>query len=121
MKSFLGKMLVVATVLLVILAGIFCYQGIQSTNLHCSVDMNHTSFWCSDFLSHGTIISDAITATLFTVLSILVVFISIKPIIALFSKLKQLIRYKPKIRDKIPILPPILLAISNGIIHPRIP
>ena len=86
---------------------------------HCSGDVD--SFWCSDFLFHGTIISDAITAILVTVLSVLVVFISIKPVAALFAKLKQAVKQILKIRDKIPVLSPIQLAISNGIIHPRIP
>jgi hypothetical protein len=106
---------------MVLVAGVFCYQGIQSSNSHCSVDMNHTSVWCSDFISHGTIISDAIITTFTTILSILAVLVSIKPLFALFTRIKQVITLLYKTRDRIPIFSPIQLAISDGIIHPRIP
>lgn len=121
MKSILK---ITSTILLtstIIVAGVFCYQGMQSTSSHCSVDMNHTSVWCSDFISHGTIISGAIIITFATILSILAVLVSIKPLFALFTKIKQVTTLLYKARDRISIFSPIQLAISNGIIHPRIP
>jgi hypothetical protein len=103
------------------MAGVFCYQGMQSMSSHCSVDMNHASVWCSDFISHGTIISSAIITTFATILSILAVLVSIRPLFNLFKVVRKIISYISRGRDKIPILSPIQIAISNGIVHPRIP
>ncbi len=121
MNSLVKKITVIAISFMILMAGVFCYQGMQSMSSHCSVDMNHTSVWCSDFISHGTIISSAIITTFATILSILAVLFSIKPLFALFTKIKQVTTLLYKTRDRIPILSPIQLAISNGIIHPRIP
>lgn len=121
MNSLIKKITIIAISFMILMAGVFCYQGMQPMNPHCSVDMNHTSVWCSDFISHGTIISSAIITTFATILSILVVLISIRPLFALLTKIKQAVTQITKIKDKIPILSPIQIAISNGIVHPRIP
>lgn len=115
LKNILGFILMAV----IVIAGVFCYQGIQSMNTHCSGETS--SVWCSDFTSHGTIISDAILTTVLAVLSVLVSILLIKPFLNLFRLIKQTETLVLKIRDKISILSPIQLAISDGIIHPKIP
>lgn len=119
MRSVLKIFFSILLVVIFVMAGIFCYQGVQTINSHCSGDS--VSAWCSDFTLHGTIISDAIINTIFTILSILVAIVLIKPFLHLFKNIRQTTFYTPTIRDKIPILSPIQLAMSDGIIHPRIP
>lgn len=121
MNSLIKKITVIAISFMILMAGVFCYQGMQSMSSHCSVDMNHNSVWCNDFISHRTIISGAVITTFFTILSALAVLISIRPTFNLFKIVRKIISYTSINRDKIPILSPIQLAISDGIIHPRIP
>lgn len=101
------------------MAGVFCYQGVQTLNMHCSGDTD--SVWCSDFLYHGTILSGAILTTIFSILSTLVSSIFIKSVFGLLRKIKSVIFQTVRVIGEIPILSPIQLAISDGIIHPRIP
>lgn len=107
----------------IIIAGIFCYQGIQTMDSHCNGGVD--SIWCSDFTIHGTIISSAILNIFITLISaVLIVFVA-KPLLKLFHGIKQIIQTTQKNqnlqKNPIPILLPIQSALSDGIIHPRIP
>lgn len=112
----LSVFLVMASILI---AGIFCYQGIQSMDSHCSDGVN--SAWCNDFFVHGTIVSEAILTIIFTISVVIISLIFIKPFWSSIIK-KIYLRSEisnHRLREK--IFTPIQLAISNGIIHPRIP
>ena len=120
MGDLIKKIIIIPISCIILLAGIFCYQGFLPNNSNCSEHMGQKTVWCDGLLSHRTIISDAVITTLVSVLFASVVFVFVKYIFNLFNKIK-IVFYIPKIKDKIPIISPIKIAISKGIIHPRIP
>ena len=120
MKRFLKLSSSIIIVSLIIIAGIFCYKGVQTENSHCAG--GSTSSWCIDLMDHGTIISGAILNTVFLTLIILSSLIVSKKFSILFFSVRRFISYSHiSFRNKIPILSPVQIAISNGIIHSRIP
>jgi len=118
MKSTLKTIFAILLVSTIVMAGIFCYQGVQTANSHCSGDS--TSVWCSNFTLHGTIISDAIISTVLTILSIVAVLLIVRTFHDFLPIIKQIVFYIPKTKVRVPILTPIQIAISKGIIHPKI-
>lgn len=115
MKKFPSIIFNMTLLFSLIFAGIFCYQGIELMNHHCSGDVS--SVWCSDFISHGTIISSVVLTIIFSVLFFVVAVVLIKLFFRIKTKPICLIR----IRNKIPILSPMQIAFSRGILHSRIP
>lgn len=121
MINFHRKIFLTVVIGLLVLSGIFCYQGIQSMNSHCSTDSS--AVWCEYTLSHGTIISDAIYTSIYVLLSAVVLFgfaLKILPRyknIILLRTTESLFLLKYFSKD----LNPIRILFSDGIIHPRIP
>ena len=86
---------------------------------HCSGDMS--SVWCSDFLTHGTIISGVVLTSIFTIVSMVLSVSLVRQFFGLLTRTLQTSSYAPKVRDRIPIPSAIQIAFSKGIIHSRIP
>lgn len=106
-------------VIAIMLSGIFCYKGFQQMNSHC---MDDSTYLCSDFIVHGTIINDALLGTIFFILLLSFIIISKSfrnNILFYFNKI-YFNYYQTYRLNKIPIIP-IMLAFYSGIIHPRIP
>jgi len=103
----------------IMIAGFFCYKGIQTVDSHCSTEQAST--WCSSVLEHKTVISGAILLTVitifFTSLSVYVSNYIFKKCLA-FSVIRQKIFYKHLFKI---IISPLEISFSKGILHPRIP
>ena len=119
MNSFLKVLFSITLLLSLVLAGIFCSQGMEMMDAHCSGDTS--SIWCSDFLSHGTIISNVVLTTIFSILSLVFVVLLTKTFFNFILKVERILSCCLRVRDRIPISSPIQIAFSRGIIHSRIP
>lgn len=119
MNSFPNILFLIMLLISLVLAGVFCSRGMEMMDAHCSSDTN--SVWCSDLISHGTIMSNVVMATIFSMISLVAVFFVVKTVFNLVFKVEKNIFCYSKLRDKIPILSPIQVAFSKGIIHPKIP
>lgn len=103
----------------IILAGIFCYQGIQQMDKHCSGDSS--SVLCGDILLHGTITSETILSSIFIILFTLVIFAYLSPVFKLIKIDFKRLLYLLNSAERITVLNPFQVAISKGIIHPKRP
>lgn len=103
----------------IILAGIFCYQGIQQMDKHCSSDSS--SVLCGDILLHGTITSQTIFSSIFILFFVLILFTYLKPVFKLIKIDLKRFLYLLNSKERIPTLNPFQVAISKGIIHPKRP
>lgn len=107
--------------LLLVSAGIFCYQGAQMASEHCEGAAGYV--WCGDIFTHGSIISGAVLPILMIFSTVLLLLYSVP----LSSKIVQTIYLVARstvlstTRYTIPLVHPIQLALAQGIIHPRIP
>lgn len=119
MKTLVSKISVIFLMSVILMAGIFCYQGIQQMDQHCSG--NSDSVWCNDMLTHGTIVSGSIISFIFILIFTAISFFLFRPIFKLIKIEINKLLYLADMMGKIPILSPVQLAISKGIIHPKRP
>lgn len=107
--------------LLIVSAGIFCYQGAQMASEHCEGSTGYV--WCGDIFTHGSIISGAVLPILMVafvaVLFLYSIPVSLKIIQTIYLVARSTVLYTA--RHVILILNPIQLALAQGIIHSRIP
>lgn len=107
-------------ILSAIAAGIFCYHGMQQS-MHAGCHGEATTFWCSDFLSHGTINSASLLISIF-VFSFFITLVVLGERFFSFGRVfKSLILYDSRIWNEVPIRSFLQLAISRGIVNSRIP
>lgn len=120
MKKKFNKIFLLFLSLVIVTAGIFCYQGTQKMNTHCMSESS--SMWCGDIAEHGTIISATILAT-FSLMILPAIFLGRRRANFLFKMLSEinLSRGEPKILRWQLIITPFKQALKRGIIHPSIP
>lgn len=107
------RYLAIFSILSILIAGVFCYQQLQNMGMGCHDTQD--SIICFSVVEHDSVMNTVIVA--FIYIFAILVFTKTHKLVAV-----SLTKDNPPISLNIlSVISPISIAISNGIVHPRIP